>query len=284
MEDYTLSLNGGRRLAVIKSTTKNNGKIVYLYDRKKMCCGDCKKDDCKKKCCDYCCMKFYHKSPEKEQINHIVLEGDEHFEELPTNDPNQTNILMISARAGAGKSVYLKKYIENYKKIYNENKVYLFSESKSDKNLDPLVKRVPLEEFSESGLKWDDFDDSSFVALDDIDVLENTKENGYLKKKLYHLMNGLIQNARKKHITVAQTVHIATDGPTTKHILNSCTSFIIFLNSISLQQKNALKNYLGITPENIKKILSMSGRWVCIFTSSPLVVMGEKEMYILNNK
>ncbi|NBW11103.1 MAG: hypothetical protein EBR82_24035 [Caulobacteraceae bacterium] len=190
---------------------------------------------------------------------------------------------MVSAKAGAGKSYYLKQYIQNYKKIYKDNKVYLMSESNTDKLIDDLVKRIPLDKFVESELEWSDIPDHSLLAFDDIDCLENTKENGFLKKKLYHLMNSSIQNARKKHISIVQTVHCATDGQTTKVMLLSCSSFVFFLNSVSIQHKNALNKYLGISKENIKKILSMKGRWVCIFNMTPMVIMGEREIYILGS-
>jgi hypothetical protein len=190
---------------------------------------------------------------------------------------------MISAKQGAGKSYYLKSYIKNYKKIYKENKVYLFSESKSDKALDDIVKRIPLDQFIEADIKWDDIPDCSLLAFDDIDCLENTRENGFLKKKLYHLMNSSIQNARKKHITVLQTLHCPTDGATSKVILQSCSSFVFFLNSVSYQHKRAIKDYLGLDKDDMKKILKMKGRYVCIFNMTPMVIMGEREIYILNN-
>lgn len=285
MEDnYAFSFKCGKRLAVIKSkNSDNNGKIIYLYDKKKRCCNNCNVEKCKKKCCDNCC-KSYHNEEEQNNITtHIKLNDDEYFEELPTNDPNQTNIVMVSAKAGAGKSYYLKQYIKNYKKIYKDNKVYLLSESNTDKLLDDLVKRIPLDKFIESELEWSDIPDNSLLAFDDIDCLENTRENGFLKKKLYHLMNSSIQNARKKHISIVQTVHCATDGQTTKVMLLSCSSFVFFLNSVSIQHKNALSKNLGISKENIKRILSMKGRWVCIFNMTPMVVMGEREIYILGN-
>jgi hypothetical protein len=285
MEDnYTFSFECGKRLAVIKSKNScNNGKIIHLYDKKKRCCNNCNVEKCKKKCCDNCC-KTYHNEKEQDNITtHIKLNDDEYFEELPTNDPTQTNIVMVSAKAGAGKSYYLKQYIQNYKKIYKDNKVYLLSESNTDKLLDDLVKRIPLDKFVESELEWNDIPDNSLLAFDDIDCLENTRENGFLKKKLYHLMNSSIQNARKKHISIVQTVHCATDGQTTKVMLLSCSSFVFFLNSVSVQHKNALNKYLGISKENIKKILNMKGRWVCIFNMTPMVVMGEREIYILGN-
>jgi ribosome-binding factor A len=285
MEDnYTFSFECGKRLAIIKSKSSgNNGKIIHLYDKKKKCCNNCSVEKCKKKCCDNCC-KTYHKEKEQDNITtHIKLNDDEYFEELPTNEPNQTNIVMISAKAGAGKSYYLKQYIQNYKKIYKDNKVYLMSESNTDKLLDELVKRIPLDKFVESELEWNDIPDHSLLAFDDIDCLENTKENGFLKKKLYHLMNSSIQNARKKNISIVQTVHCATDGQTTKVMLLSCSSFVFFLNSVSVQHKNALNKYLGISKENIKKILEMKGRWVCIYNMTPMVVMGEREIYILGS-
>jgi len=285
MEDnYTFSFACGKRLAVIKSKKGgNNGKIIYLYDKKKRCCNNCNVEKCKKKCCDNCCKSYHNQKEQDNETTHIKLNDDEYFEELPTNEPNQTNIVMVSAKQGAGKSYYLKQYIQNYKKIYKDNKVYLLSENNTDKLLDDLVKRIPLDKFVESELEWSDIPDNSLLAFDDIDCLENTRENGFLKKKLYHLMNSSIQNARKKHISIVQTVHCATDGQTTKVMLLSCSSFVFFLNSVSVQHKNALNKYLGISKENIKKILSMKGRWVCIFNMSPMVVMGEREIYILGN-
>jgi len=285
MEDnYTFSFECGKRLAVIKSKKGgNNGKIIHLYDKKKRCCNNCNGDKCKKKCCDNCCKSYHNQKEQDNETTHIKLNDDEYFEELPTNDPTQTNIVMVSAKAGAGKSYYLKQYIQNYKKIYKDNKVYLLSENNTDKLLDDLVKRIPLDKFVESELEWSDIPDNSLLAFDDIDCLENTRENGFLKKKLYHLMNSSIQNARKKHISIVQTVHCATDGQLTKVMLLSCSSFVFFLNSVSVQHKNALNKYLGISKENIKKILSMKGRWVCIFNMTPMVVMGEREIYILGN-
>jgi len=280
--DFCFSFECGKRLAIIKSKGENNGKIIHLYDKKKKCCNLCEgKCGGKKKCCDNCCMKNYHKDPEEKDIQHIKLDEGEHFEELPTDEPNQTNIVMISAKQGAGKSYYLKQYIQNYKKLYKDNKIYLLSESKEDKLLDDLVKRIPLDKFVESELEWSDIPDNSLLAFDDIDCLENTRENGYLRKKLYHLMNSSIQNARKKNVSVVQTVHCPTDGNTTKVILLSCSTFVFFLNSVSIQHKNALNKYLGLSKENIKNILSMKGRWVCIFNMTPMVVMGEQDIYIL---
>jgi len=281
--DFCFSFETGKRLAIIKSKGSNNGKIIHLYDKKKKCCNLCEgKCKGKKKCCENCCMSYHKDGIEQDNITtHIKLGEGEYFEELPTNEPNQTNIVMISAKAGAGKSYYLKQYIQNYKKLYKDNKIYLMSESNKDKLLDDLVKRIPLDQFVESELEWSDIPDNSLLAFDDIDCLENTRENGFLKKKLYHLMNSSIQNARKKGISIVQTVHCATDGQTTKIMLLSCSSFVFFLNSVSIQHKNAMSKNLGISKENIKKILSMKGRWVCIFNMSPMVIMGEQEIYIL---
>ena len=159
----------------------------------------------------------------------------------------------------------------------------MFSESLKDKSLDNIVKRVDLEEFGDSDLLWTDFEEGSCVCFDDIDVIQNTKENGYLKKKLYALMNSLIENARKQNITVVQTAHIATDGQTTKHILSGCTSFIYFPFCISKQQKNAIKDYIGIEGNNFKELKKFKDEdWVCIFNIHPLICMTPKRVYIID--
>ena len=287
MSGFTLSTVSGRRLCKINGGRLHN-KILYLYDKNFKCC-DKHKKNCNGSCCDNCCFNDYHvdEGEQEKNLNYCKIPDGGKFIQVPTNEPTNTDVNYYTGKRGSGKSTSLSNYAKQYKLYNKSNKVFLFSQDTEDPVLDPFVdKRIDLNTFVEKGgLTIDNFKFPSLVIFDDIDMLTNTKENGNLKDKIWKLMNSLIQLSRKKGITVAQTSHIARNHDETKHILNGCTTFTFYSHAINQQIKDALKLYLGLSPNQIKKILnSENTRQITIFTTCPPVVMTEKELYILDNK
>ena len=280
--DTTLSFECGRRLAVIKGGKLNNN-CVYLLDKRKKCCNNCNKK-CKGDCCDDCFGCGNIKI--EEEIDHIIIpEKDKGiFQQLPNNEKSQSDVLMINGRRGCGKSWYMSDFLKHYIKCFPKQKIFLFSQCKNDELLTDLVsKQIDLEEFNEDGLDIEDFPDDCCVCFDDIDMLNDDKPEK-LKTKVFAIMNSLIQLSRKRNITVVQTSHITTNHGETKHALNGCSSFTFFLNAVSHQIRNALKIYMGLSANNIKKILSLkNSRYCTIFTTSPMVCMTEKEIFIIKD-
>jgi hypothetical protein len=280
--DTTLSLECGKRLCMIKGG-KMNGKIIHLYDKRKKCCSNCG-DKCKGQCCNDC-IKL--QIPDNNEIDSCKIpENDKGvFLQMPTNEANQSDVIMINGRRGCGKSWYMADFLKMYIKCFPKQKIFLFSQCKSDELLDDLItKRINLEDYvAEGGLEPDDFPENSCVCFDDIDMLNDDKPDK-LKSKIFSIMNSLIQLSRKRGITVIQTSHITTNHGETKHALNGCSSFTFFLSAVSHQIKNALKIYLGLSNANIKKILSLkNSRSATLFTTSPMICMTEKEIFIVKN-
>ena len=48
--------------------------------------------------------------------------------------------------------------------------------------------------------------------------------------------------------------------------------------------KYLLDQYLGLDKEQIKRIKKLDSRWVTIMKSYPMIVLSEKEAYVLNPK
>ncbi len=283
MSGFELSLNCGRRLCKVIGG-QDDGKIIYLYDSKYVCCTNCSKN-CRGKCCNQCAQVNYHKKHKRMDRDYCEIIDDGVFQQVPTNLPNQTDCCMFAGRRGCGKSFSVAGYSRQYKLFFPKNRIFLFSQCKDDPALNDIVdKRINLDEYiAGGGLTVDNFDKPCLVIFDDIDMIENTKEDK-LREKIYHLMNSLIQLSRKKGISICQTSHIATNHNETKHILNAASSFTFYLQAISMQIKNALKLYFGLSPTDIRKITSLKNtRQVTIFTTSPNVIMSDKELFILKN-
>jgi len=288
MTDFSLSMTSGRRLCKIKGGKLHN-KVIYLYDKNFRCCTNHNKK-CNGDCCDNCCFIDYHvddNDDNDDNIKYCKISDDGLFCHAPTNEPNMCDVNLYCGKRGSGKSTSLSSYVSFYKKLFPKNKVFLFSQKKEDDILDPVVdKRIDLDTYiDQGGVKLDHFKYPSLVIFDDIDMLTDSKEDGKLKTEIYKLMNTLIELGRSKGITVCQTTHIARDHEKTKHILNGCTTFTFFKHAISQQIKDAMKLYLGLSPSQIKTILSLPNtRQITIFTICPPVVMTDKELFILEDK
>jgi len=281
MSGFSFSSCGGYRLCKIDGGKFNN-KVIYLYDKKYLCCPNCNKK-CEGNCCDSCSIYTYHKNPPEVEIDYIKIEDDGVFQQMPSNIKKQRSAFNIVGKAGSGKSVYLSKICKEYKRLYPLQKIFLFSMKKEDENLDPYIsKRVNLDEYVEKGgLTEADFENDVFCIFDDIDQLENTKPD-FLRNRIFSLMNQLIQISRSKNITIAQTSHTCLAGSETKHILNGMTSFTFFTHAISAQIRKALEIYVGLTRQQVKHILEIKDtRYITICMTSPMVVMTEKELFIL---
>lgn len=281
---YTLSLKSGRRLCKINGGKMHN-KIIYLYDKNFKCC-DKHKKNCSFNCCSNCCFNYYHLDNEEQENNiNYCNAGDGKFIQVPTNETFNTDCNYYTGKRGCGKSSLIGQYSKQYKLFEKKNKIFLFSEKTEDPTLDQYItKRINLNTFiNDGGLKLDDFKEPCLCIFDDLDCLKNNKENGNLKEKIYNLRDSIIQIGRSKGLTVCQSSHIATNHEETKHILNGCTTFSFFPHSINEQIKNALKLYLGLTNEQIKKVLALKDAdFITIFHISPSVVMTDKKIFILD--
>ena len=131
-------------------------------------------------------------------------------------------------------------------------------------------------ELIEDDITAKDFADA-LVIFDDTDCLTNKA----MKMKVNGIMTSILETGRHFNTSIIYTSHLATAGNDTKRILNECNSITIFPASLGGRSlKYLLEGYLGLDKQQIKRIRKMESRSVTIQKSFPMVVIGEKEMYV----
>ena len=213
-------------------------------------------------------------------FNTYKVKGDATIQQIPDKN-SERSVLYITAPSGSGKSFYTREYISQYHKMYPKREVYVFSSLDDDPTLDKLkyLKRIKIKspEFMNTDINAVDFKDC-LVIFDDTDVISVKP----IKVKVFKILNEILQTGRHHNTSVVFTSHNATAGNDTKIILNEAHSVTIFVkNAGGKTLKYLLDQYLGFDKDEIKKLKTLTGRWVTIVKSYPMCVLSEKEAFML---
>ena len=105
------------------------------------------------------------------------------FRLLPDKTASR-QILYITGASGSGKSTFMRKFVKEYKTIWKDREVYLFSALEEDESLDEIKpKRFKIDEsLVKKPLDIEDLKDS-LVIMDDIDVINPKK----VKDAVFHI-------------------------------------------------------------------------------------------------
>ncbi len=239
-----------------------------------------------------------HKNPKKQDLNRIIYISDKYnpeeryidkiksykyeFYQIP-NYKAKRDCLYICAPNQSGKSTYVAKYLEYFKKIYSEkNKnfkpIYLFSKLKDDPILDKFNPiRVDMKRFKSNEETLNKMS-NSIVIFDDVDQIHDKE----ISKKIYNTINEILCNGAHFNIHVIITNHLCSDYKNTRVILNEISSITVFCKSGSRHQiEYTLKNYFGLSKQQINKICLLPSRWVTIFKHYPQCVLYSRGLYLL---
>jgi hypothetical protein len=213
-------------------------------------------------------------------FNTYKCKGDTTIQQIPDKQ-TERSILYITAPSGSGKSFYTREYIAQYHKMYPKRDIFIFSSLDSDPTLDKLkyIKRIKIKEevFLNTDLTSIDFKDSLCV-FDDCDVISNKQ----IKQKVFKILNEILQVGRHSNISCIFTSHNATMGNETKIILSEAHSITLFpKNDGGKTMRYLLDQYLGFDKDEIKKLKTLTGRWTTVIKSYPMVVLSEKECFML---
>lgn len=259
-----LSLKKGRKIAIIK--IKGNRKKEYIYINENDIYNS-ESDDNKNK-------------NDKTLTTNIKIKNGRI---LPLPNTQIVEKIYISAPSGAGKSTFISNWINEALKMkqFKNDDVILFSSIEQDEVLDkhdPL--RVELnEELIENPLNGEDVK-NSIVIFDDTDTIQCTQIN----KAVLDFKNYLLEQGRHFNTRLLITSHILSDREKTKRTLNEATAICLFPRSGTTELiKKFLKDKLGFSKKQIKKMLNLKSRWVCIYKTAPMYIISEREIYILND-
>jgi hypothetical protein len=300
-----------RPIAVIKGG-KADGKLIYLgqdnededYDiENKKCCDNCFRGcgidfpRCCKNCKGNC-----HVIPDKKEGGMAPYErlfGKEilkvqagKFPFINIRDgvmipiPIKKNAkeekrenIFITGPEGSGKSTWAANYSKEFKKLYPNSKLFIFSKVKSDKPLDDLNPiRINInEELIDNPMTTNEFPYDSLVIFDDIDTIANEK----LRKEVVKLRDRLLEDGRHRGIFVLSLTHNPTCGKDTKMSLLESSSIVMFpQGGDSYHMERVLKAYLSYMPKNIKSILNLNTRWIQCHKRFPRFILHEKGCFL----
>lgn len=263
-----LDINGDfKPIAIVKNGIKS-GTVVNLFDTNEVV------------------------DPDEQEVK---IKGNSIFQPLP--DPKSIFVYYIAGPQGIGKSTYVGNLVKWYHKIFPHKKVIVFSANHSDKPLD------------DAGVKWFDIDDprlieeppevdqfrndkyGSLLIFDDIFKLANKK----IQKAVFNLMESAIDHgrvhtseklkpreARNLDVDVIITNHQLCDFRNTRNVLNEATHLVYFPKGGSLGTvRYLLEKKLGLDKQEIKRVMALNSRFVCISKYHPQYVITEKEIFLL---
>jgi hypothetical protein len=198
---------------------------------------------------------------------------------IPLPNKQVVEKIYVTAPSGSGKSTWTGNYMREYKKIFRDDPIYLFSSIDHDRALDKYdPERVELtEDIIQDPLTPEELQ-CSLVILDDTDTIRDRRMLITLQK----LRDWLLEQGRHFNIRMLVTSHLLSNYQTTRRILNEATTVVVFPRSGSgtFHIKRFLKDYCGMGRREIKKFINLPSRWVSIYRSFPQYVLYEKGVYI----
>lgn len=199
---------------------------------------------------------------------------------IPLPNKNIVEKIYISAVSGAGKSTWAGKYMMEYKKMFKNDEVLLYSTIDYDKELDKSdPMRVKIDEaLVNDPLSLEELS-NNLVVFDDVDTISKPFLLNYVRT----LIDYLLEVGRHYNIRLIITSHLLSNYKHTRRVLNEATCVVIFPRAGNLYHiKQYLKNYAGFEQKNIVRILKLRSRWIAIYRNgfNPYV-MYEHGVYIL---
>jgi adenylate kinase family enzyme len=199
---------------------------------------------------------------------------------IPIFDPEEERkIFYICGMSGCGKSTFASDLIENYNKVFPKNKIYFFSNKKSDPVIDKHknINRMLLnEELIEDPIELEEIRDS-LVIFDDIEYCTNKK----ISEELDRLRDIILQQGRSFHISFGYISHLINNYKQTKVILNECHCVVLFpKNTTTYSLKYLLEKYYGFNKEDVNKLKFLPSRWVIIY-KIPICVLHQRGAYMI---
>jgi hypothetical protein len=197
--------------------------------------------------------------------------------------PSKTVVekIYVSAPSGAGKSYFVGKWLAEYKKMFKNSEIYLFSSVEEDESLDvndPI--RVLLDaDLMQNPVQAAELKDS-VVIFDDTDTIRNK----YLRESIHAMRDEILEIGRHYDTRMLITSHLMMNYKETRRVLNEATTVVFFPKSGATHQiKKFLITYAGLDTPQIKKILKLPSRWVALYKSYPQFIIHERGAFLLSS-
>jgi hypothetical protein len=208
----------------------------------------------------------------------LTIQNNCYFQMMP-DKTLERQIIYITGVSGSGKSTFTRKFVKEYKKMFKENEVYLFSCLTNDESLDEVKpKRFRIEDdLVTDPIKPEELS-NSLVIFDDVDTIANKK----IKEAVYQLLNEILQIGRHHKISAIITNHLPTNFNWTRIILNESHIVVYFPSFATNKVKYLLENYVDLEKKDIRRFKRINSRWVAVFKHAPRIFLSEHEIGFLD--
>ena len=215
----------------------------------------------------------------------LGTEYDTDDELEPLLDMEKRQVAYIAGPAGSGKSTMAAKMIKRFIRVHPDKPFYLFSRSsyKDDPAFSGMnVRQVMIDEslIKEPIDITQELPGGAIILFDDVNTILNDK----VKKAVEKLMADIMEVGRKFEVWIVLTSHlvIPSEKKFARTVMNEANTMTVFPKSGSAQQiVYALKQYFGLTKQQIDRIIQLDTRWVQISKSYPMYVVYEHGAYLL---
>lgn len=217
--------------------------------------------------------KKYVKEKKTKEI--IIYEGE--IQPLPKY--NERECIYVAGPSGSGKSTYISNYASEYKKLFPNNRIIIFSRVMYDECLDKLkpIRILINDQILEDPIKPSELT-NSLVIFDDTDTIPDK----ILKECITKLKNDLLEVGRHENIYVAISSHLISNYRETRTVLNESHSITLFPAGGSVYGiKYILKNYGGMDQSDIAKAVKLPSRWITLKKTYPQAILYSKGVYLL---
>lgn len=208
-------------------------------------------------------------------LTEIKISPTEFISILPSPQPEN---IYLTGKKGWGKSLTASLYAKEYRNIFPDRKVYLFTRRPDDiayNGVEIDEEIIVNEDVMNSGLTYEKLD-NSLAIFDDLDNLTN--------ESVYSWVHGLINESlscgRKDNIHVIYISHLTTDYKRTRVVLNEADKVIFYNGGPKYQNREFLKRYEGLDTDQVSLLLSLDG-WVCVSRSIPMYVIHQHGIFML---
>jgi len=190
----------------------------------------------------------------------------------------KTERIFIAGKSESGKSWIASMYIREYREMFPDRKLILFSTHTDEKAYSAfdMVQIALDDEFIANPPTLDDLRDA-LIVFDDTDNMTDKK----LQNTIKAVNDNLIANGRKYNIHCLTLAHQLMDYSRTRHLLNEANRVIFFIGSAPYHTKRYLKVYAGLGKEQIDKITKLKSRWVCLGLTLPNYYVSQHEIGVL---
>lgn len=209
--------------------------------------------------------------------NFYIPPSEGSIECLPLQESSRVSIFGPS---GVGKSTWTGNFLQQYKKKFKKNKIYVFSPIRGDTAFDKVkVDYIRLDDsILDEPLEIKEFTDSVCV-FDDIESINDKK----IKDAVEKFRDICLECGRHENITTLCISHIILNGPATKRMLNESDQVVVFARSNFNAIKNLCTRYYGFSKDDINylKQIGEKSRWQVIKRSFPTCIISSNNIRVL---